>query len=246
MTTLLIDGDLMLYRASSATEFSCQWDDDIWFLSSNLEESKDLFKQALEALTNSLASVDRFIVALSDTANFRKLVYPAYKQSRKNTRKPLVFRPLREWIEDTYETVRFPSLEADDAIGILATAPDFKGVVVSDDKDMQTLACTLYRQQQLTQITPEEADRFWMLQTLMGDSTDGYQGCPGVGPKTAEKLLTGKTLRENWSHVVNTYRRNGLTEDDAVMNARLARILRHGDYDTTTNEVKLWNPSTTM
>lgn len=245
MTTLLIDGDILLYRSSSATEYEAEWDDDVWILSANLEQSKDLFKQSLEDLTNSLASVTRFIVCLSDTSNFRKLVYPAYKQARKSTRKPLVFRPLREWVEDTYEIARYPSLEADDVIGLLATAPDTKDtIVVSEDKDMQTLACNLYRQQQLSKVTQEQADRFWMLQTLMGDSTDGYLGCPGVGPKTAEKLLTGKTLRENWSHVVNAYRKAGLTEDDAVMTARLARILRHGDYDHTTNEVKLWTPST--
>ncbi|NIP35027.1 MAG: exonuclease, partial [Thermoplasmata archaeon] len=34
-------------------------------------------------------------------------------------------------------------------------------------------------------ITKVEADRFWMKQTLMGDKTDGYDGIPGVGPKTA-------------------------------------------------------------
>jgi DNA polymerase-1 len=243
MTTLLIDGDILLYRSSSACEYEAQWDDDVWVLSGNLEESKDVFKQSIDNLSTSLSS-SRLTICLSDRANFRKLVYPEYKAARKNTRKPLVFKPLLEWVEDTYETIRYPNLEADDVIGLLATSPGFNGIVVSDDKDMKTLACTLYTKQQLTTVSANEADRFWMLQTLMGDSTDGYQGCPGIGPKTAEKLLTGKGLRENWGHVLNAYRHAGLTEEDAVRNARLARILRHGDYDFEKHEVKLWTPST--
>ncbi|NIW82658.1 MAG: phage exonuclease, partial [Thermoplasmata archaeon] len=59
--------------------------------------------------------------------------------------------------------------------------------MVSNDKDLMTIPGKLYRpmnDERLT-ITKVEADRFWMKQTLMGDKTDGYDGIPGVGPKTA-------------------------------------------------------------
>lgn len=242
MTTLLIDGDLLLYRASAASECEMQWDDDVWLLHGNLTEAKELFRNALEGITTTLAH-ESYTLYLSDRENFRKTLAPTYKSARKSTRKPVVFRPLLEWIKDTYAPVILPSLEADDAIGIAATTPGAKAVIVSDDKDMQTLACTLYRMGELSSVSSEEADRYWMMQTLTGDATDGYSGCPGIGPKTAEKLLTGKSLKDNWNHVVNAYRKVGLTEDDAVLNARLARILRHGDWDNEKQEVKLWNPS---
>lgn len=245
MSELLIDGDLLLYRAASATETEVQWDDDLWVLHGNLAESIELFQQSLDNIKQAISGTN-VTLFLSDRENFRKTIAPSYKSARKSVRKPIVFRPLLEWIKGYYSPIIKPTLEADDVIGLLATAPDFKGIVVSDDKDMQTLATTLYRGGALTTVTPEEADRFWMIQTLTGDATDGYQGVPGIGPKTAEKLLTGKTLRENWPHVVNAYRRVGMTEDDAVMNARLARILRHGDWDEQKQEVKLWNPSTLM
>jgi DNA polymerase-1 len=183
-------------------------------------------------------------MCLSDSANFRKDLTPTYKSKRKETRKPIVFRPLLEWVKETYDPVIKPRLEADDVLGILATHPDRVGkcVIVSDDKDMQTLPCTLYRQGVLKVISEDEADYFWAFQTLTGDSTDGYQGCPGVGPKKAESILTAKPY---WPKIVNTYRKAGLTEDDALLNARLARILRFSDWDVTNQQVKLWTPTTT-
>jgi DNA polymerase-1 len=74
----------------------------------------------------------------------------------------------------------------------------------------------------------------------MGDSTDGFGGLKGCGPRTAEKLLekNGAT----WSTVVDAYKAKGQTAEDALLTARLARILRHGDYNKETNEVKLWQP----
>lgn len=45
-----------------------------------------------------------------------------------------------------------------------------------------------------------------------------------------------------WSCIVSTYEKVGLTEDDALIQARCARILRHGEYDFKTQKVNLWTP----
>lgn len=243
MTHLLIDGDLLLYRAASACETEVDWGDGLWVLHGNLTEAINLVEQSIASITTSLGGTS-FTLCLSDRSNFRKKLTDTYKAGRKGTRKPVVYGNLFNWSVENLKPVIKPTLEADDTIGLLATHPDFKGIVVSEDKDMQTLACNLYKGGQLTTITPEMADRFWMIQTLTGDATDGYKGVTGVGPKTAEKLLTGKTLRENWPHVVSAYRRVKMTEEDALLSARLARILRHGDYNEDTQTVNLWNPST--
>jgi DNA polymerase-1 len=245
MTHLLIDADLLIYKSATATETAIQWDEENWVLHANLAETIDLFRQTLDNITQALRGTE-VTLCLSDRDNFRKKLSPSYKIARLHVRKPLVFKPLLEFVKNNYKSIIMPNLEADDVLGLMATAPNFKGIVVSEDKDMQTLACTLYRSGELTTVTPEEADRFWMMQTLMGDAADGYKGVTGVGPKTAEKLLTGRTLKENWQHVVNAYRKVKMTEEDAVLTARLSRILRHGDYNETTGEVKLWNPSMIM
>ena len=88
------------------------------------------------------------------------------------------------------------------------------------------------------EISLEQADRTHLTQALTGDITDGYSGCPGIGPKTAIKVLK----EGDWIEVVAAYEKVGLTEEDALIQARVARILRHGEYNKKTKEVKLWTP----
>jgi DNA polymerase-1 len=79
----------------------------------------------------------------------------------------------------------------------------------------------------------------------MGDPADGYKGIPGVGLKRAAKILDQAEdgePQEFWSLIVEAYEARGLTEDDAILNARMARILRWEDYDYDNKEVKLWTP----
>ena len=73
----------------------------------------------------------------------------------------------------------------------------------------------------------------------MGDTTDGYSGCPKIGPKTAEKILKSNPT---WDAVVNQYQKADLSPDYALTQARLARILRHTEWDDDKMAVKLWEP----
>jgi DNA polymerase-1 len=81
-----------------------------------------------------------------------------------------------------------------------------------------------------------------MFQTLVGDTSDGYKGCPGVGKVKAEKLLAGND-KLYWEIVRATFEKAGLTEQDALTQARLARILRFSDWDNEKKEPILWSPS---
>lgn len=235
---LLIDGDLILYKCSSATEHAVRWDDnDNWVLHANFKEAQELVQRSIEELTTHIKA-DTVVVCLSDRENFRKDISPDYKSHRKEIRKPIIYPELRAWTEDVYDVVCWPRLEADDVLGIMATTPgNEECIIASEDKDLQTIPCRLWRQGLLTNISPDRATYFWMLQTLTGDPTDGYKGCPGIGEKKAEAVLKTPPY---WSDVVNAYRKAGLTEDDALMNARLARILRHEDYKD--GKIQLWEP----
>ena len=79
---------------------------------------------------------------------------------------------------------------------------------------------------------------------MAGDAGDGIQGIKGMGMVTASKTLadTPDTKEALWSKVQETYTKKGYTIADAILNARLTRILREGDYNYQTGEVKLWNP----
>jgi DNA polymerase-1 len=89
----------------------------------------------------------------------------------------------------------------------------------------------------------------------MGDSTDGYKGCPGIGPKAAEKVLAGPG--DPWANVVAAYTDAYRKDKDpekakwlgmdpealALLNAQLARILRSSDWDSKARRPILWRPS---
>ena len=234
----LIDGDIVLYSSSVATEFTADWGGDNWVLSANLQQAIDLARRYLDDLFEKL-KFDEMVICLSGPNNFRYKLNPNYKSNRKDTRKPIVYPELKKWMLNNYHTEMWEGLEADDLLGILATREP-RSIIVSPDKDMQCVPCYLYRNSELQVITEEQANRFHMIQTLTGDPTDGYPGCPGVGPKTAEKLLSG-TPDTWWGSVLQAYQKAGCTDDDALLNARMAYILR--DENWQNNEVKLWHPN---
>ena len=81
-----------------------------------------------------------------------------------------------------------------------------------------------------------------MLQTLTGDPADNYKGLQGVGKVNAEKIINkDMTYQEMWQAVLSAYREKGFTEKDALIQARVARILRHYDYDYKRKSVIYWD-----
>lgn len=240
-----IDTDILAYKAASAAEVETDFGNDVWGIRSDLKEAKKLFQQQLDDITSHLGIKD-YVCCLSDHSNnFRKEIHSQYKANRAGTRKPVGYRALCDWIEENHPTFRRNSLEADDCLGLLSTKPENKGqvVVVSDDKDMLCLPTKVYRPTsgEHHDLSEQDADRNFYMQTLTGDAVDNYVGIKGCGPKTAEKIL-GE--RPDWSLVEKAYIKAGLTRDDAITQARLARILRWSDWDEEKGEVKLWTPPT--
>jgi DNA polymerase-1 len=203
--TILLDGDVFLYQAAI------------------MEEKIADVQQGLGA--------DRVVVALTHPENFRKEVMPTYKENRKDKRKPLVFKPMREYVQQEYETYIRPGLEGDDILGILSTHPKLvpgEKIIVSIDKDFGTIpgqwlndmrARDVMREHggsysdYVQTITEEEADRFHIMQTIAGDPSDGYPGVPGFGLVKAEKLLDAGRVLVPTKHTVKSGPRKGEVED---------------------------------
>lgn len=146
-----------------------------------------------------------------------------------------------------------------------------KKIIVSEDKDLQQIPGMLFNPvtRKLTNVSKERGDRYHMLQALAGDPGDGYSGCPGIGMTKAahyldnnlkavpvEKVIArgahkGQSYvyfieaqsESPWDTVVSLYQKAGLTESDALIQARVSRICRASDYDFKTKQVKLWQPS---
>jgi DNA polymerase-1 len=95
---------------------------------------------------------------------------------------------------------------------------------------------------EIVEISKEAADYAFYKQVLTGDSTDNYKGCPSVGDKKADKVLELGYFGDPWKAIVKEYKKQGLSEKVALENARLARILRHGEYNFETKTITLWKP----
>lgn len=246
MMTLLIDGDILLYQHASAVEEPFDWGDDLWTLHADASEAKQRLDYWIKNMMEKF-NAGRCIFALTSGDNWRNKVMPSYKAHRKGTRKPVIYPALKEYIRNAYRVYESPTLEADDVLGLLATGayPGIRGpmVVISADKDLKTIPCRLYNPNDGSDrvISVEEADYNHLYQTLVGDASDGYPGCPGIGAKTADKLLAEHGAV--WATVKAAYEKAGLNETEALQQARVARILRKGEYSPKNQKVRLWSPN---
>ncbi len=251
--TLLIDSDVFIYRAASRAQSTFDWGEGP---QTNLDEAAsmvDLTKQIID-LQDTL-NAENVIMALGDPEgkNWRKDILPSYKAHRKTEDKPKLLSFLREFVLKTWKTYQRPTLEGDDVLGILSTAPDLvrgERIIVSIDKDFQCIPGLLYNPDHpdrgTRNINHDQADYYHAYQTLIGDACDGYKGCPGVGPKKATALLGPISKGEYWGAIVSTFEAKGLTEVDALVQARVARICRNSDYDRINKQVILWTPPITV
>lgn len=247
---LLIDADMFCFRACASCEHEVDWGHDIWTLHVNLNEAKAHFEEIVEnAIDDALIAYGldgkfEVIFCFSNTNNFRKKILPTYKANRANKRKPVGYSALVSWVKDTYKWEQREWLEADDCIGILATLPENvdKCVIISGDKDMKCIYGYHYDfiRKEFYYVNKEEAMRHFFLQTLMGDSTDGYSGCPKIGKVKAQNILDKEC---SWDAVKKAYEKAGLSEDVALEQARVAKILISSDYDQKNGKVILWKPT---
>lgn len=150
---------------------------------------------------------DLFCVALdAGRDTFRKDIYPEYKSNREETpaelksQFPVLIEACNAFGVPIIEMVGY---EADDIIATIATElakKDYEVRIVASDKDlMQLIDTNIYLFDPIKSRVIKENEvlekygvlpkQMVSLQALMGDSTDNVPGIPGVGPKTAAKLL---------------------------------------------------------
>ena len=236
---LLIDCDFVVYKCCAAAEAEIDFGDDVIVVTSSFKEAYSCVKRELNRIANKFGSFDEMILFFSDSKNFRKDIQKSYKGHR-NRKKPCGYRRVIKKLNDEYPVIKMAGLEADDSMGVYSTK--YPGnIIVSPDKDMKQIPGMLWNFEESTLIKPEDGAKWHLIQAMAGDNTDGYAGVPGIGVKRAVALFEEKGY--SWETVVEAFKEKGLSEDIALENARLARILTTEDYDDEKMEPILWNPS---
>ena len=235
---LLVDADFVVYKCCASAESEIDFGDDVIVVTSKFSDAYNCVKRELKKLTQNFFDPE-MVLFFSDSTNFRKSIQPAYKGHR-NRKKPCGYKRVIEALKEEYEVVVLPTLEADDAMGIAATAEPGH-VICSPDKDMRQIPGTLFDMKETMSVTLKEGDEWHLIQTLAGDQTDGYSGVPGIGVKRAAALFQEKGY--TWKAVLEAFAEKDLSEDVALENARLARILRNTDYDFKRQQPILWTPA---
>ena len=224
----LIDGQSYIYRAFYAVR--------------GLTNSEGLPTNAIFGVVNMLhrirdehAPSHLGMVLDAPGKNFRHTAYPEYKANRASM--PEELRAQIPHIKAVVGAYRIPILElagyeADDIIATLATRWERAGaevVIVSGDKDLMQIVSdrvTMLDTMQDKRIGPAEVHakfgvepgRVVEVQALMGDPTDNIPGVPGVGEKTAIKLIA------EWNDL------DSVLENGAAIKGKLGeRVREHAD-----------------
>ena len=256
---LLFDADVVAYQAAASVEhIFCEEETGLCFPIGNVDEAEARFHLAVKEVAAALGEDDTAVMlafSCPHEQNFRRRFDASYKANRNGKPRPVVLPFLLERLQkDDSRAVTLPYLEADDVLGVLATSLPEPTVILSIDKDMKTIpglfldlrAVRAGEDTTPLVVTPEEADRAFYRQVLTGDTADNYPGCPGIGPKKADEILdkAAKAGVSLWAAVVAAYEKAGRTEQDALHQANLARILRAHDYvlRRTDGGILPWQP----
>jgi len=236
---LLIDCDFVVYKCTAAAETEIDFGDDVIVVTSRFSQAYKCVKRELNRIADKFGSFDEMILFFSDSKNFRKDINESYKGHR-NRKKPCGYRRVINKLCDEYSVIKMPKLEADDAMGVYATKHT-GNIIVSPDKDMKQIEGMLWNFDESFTITKKAGAKWHLIQAMAGDNTDGYSGVPGIGVKRATALFDSKGY--SWKTVVEAFKEKDLSEEVALENARLARILTNDDYDDEKMEPILWTPS---
>ena len=258
----LIDAYALIYRSYYA------------FINNPRINSKGLNTSAVMGFCNTLNEVltkerpSHIGVAFDHGLTFRNEAFPQYKAQREET--PEDIKRSVPIIKDILTAYHIPVLqvdgfEADDVIGTLALKAGQQGVdtyMLTPDKDYAQLVRSnvyMYRPRHgggYETMGPDEVNQKYNISSplqvidllaLMGDSADNFLGCPGVGEKTASKLInefgTVEQLLENTAQLKGKMREKvEAAVEDIKMSKFLATIRTDVPVELDLEQLQLKEP----
>jgi len=252
---LVIDADIIAYQTVLLVSVEQRHGDE-WSWHVSEKAFKAEVTDRLDELLTKLRA-ENLILCFGSSGNWRRQVLQTYKANR-SQKKPLGYVACKEWMMEEWPSLSVPMLEADDLCGLICTGGltdtletldvphTLEKILVSEDKDLRGIPGLYFSPRKpddgIIEVSRHAADLQHLIQTLSGDATDNYKGCPGIGAKKGLQLVL-KNAPNPWPAMVAAYEKAGLGEEAALVQARVARILRCGEYDENTGELSLWVPA---
>ena len=196
----LIDGDIITFRAAASAE----GEEEAWVPTSRANIM-------IEEILHDVGATS-YEIWLSGDNNFRYTVYPEYKANRIRASRPKWENEVKDYLVRVWDAQRSSGCEADDMLGVRQTVDPSNSIICTIDKDLWQIPGFKWNfvKKEKSDVTYLEGMRFFYYQMLVGDTTDGIKGVPGIGPKKAERiLLQGETVEE-WHELV----RDAYNNDD--------------------------------
>jgi len=213
--TLLIDADLIVYRAGFSSEYvlhvalseegepleEAKGKRGLKGLQETYPEAGIASSHIVEPVANAIHTVNHMIESmltatgvsdyrlfLTGKDNFRNEVYPIYKANRIDSPRPTHYAAIRNHMVTQWNGEVIQGMEADDALGIHQTSST---IIASTDKDLDCISGVHYNfvKDLLYTVSEQEATNFFYMQMLAGDGTDNICALRGVGLPTAKKRL---------------------------------------------------------
>lgn len=224
----IIDTDPVVYAVGFANDL-----EPLKFQYSKVDEFIEDIKEQTEAT--------EAVLYLTGKGNYRfdvATIQP-YKGHRDHSHRPQYYKELREYLIEKHGAILIEGMEADDACGVdahkcLDSGIDY--VVCTIDKDLKMIGGNFYdyKRRELSEISEEEALRFFYTQCLTGDSSDNIPGLfkltgARATKKRKEPLLELSSRSEMAEYIAKTYLEEGATLDSLCEVATLLWIRRSED-----------------
>ena len=259
-TLMLIDGNSLTYRAFFA-------------LPTDMATASGQVTNAVYGFTSMLVNLLRdqrpdhlAVVFDRSEPTFRHLALESYKANRESS--PDILRQQMGLVRQVVEVLKVPVLdlvgfEADDIIATLATEAEARGddvIIVTGDRDSYQLVhdphirvlynkrgvsdYALYDEAGILERTGVTPTSYVEYAALRGDPSDNLPGVPGVGEKTAAKLITTyggiDGIYEHLDELTPKLRQNlAENEDRARINVDLMRLRRDAPVSVHVDELRI-------
>lgn len=238
--TALIDADSLLYKVAFAVEATTVWNENEY--ECGIDEEKEVTYDSdfpmmcshIDGLIENIlvaTDCDDYELHLTSNSNFRDSNPLGYKDNRKELRKPMYFKELKEYLINEHKATLNEGIEADDMVVYLKTKYYDKYILCAIDKDVlyQTEGTHYnYNTDEIITVNYIDTIKFKYFQCLAGDPSDGYKGCKNIGKVKAKAIVDSIDVRskdfeyELYNLVLETFIKQGHDEEYLLNTLRLA------------------------